>query len=207
MDQFFGFNRNFAFLSAILFHGSGLFVCAILAAIAASFVTVPGEIVKQRIMINSSSSAKDLVKNIFETEGVLGFYAGYGACCLRDVPFTVFQLAFYDIIKQLLTKLKRVEKLNETDEIICAAITGGLTGFLTAPMDLLKTKLMVDGHLYSGLTDCIQKTIENGNGIGALMNGAGARVAWLTPFCAIYLPVYDLMKKKITAIGNAKLQH
>ena len=191
----------------VQYHGSGLFVCAIAAAIAASFTTVPGEIVKQRLMMSTSvNSATELVKLIFKQDGIIGFYAGYAACCLRDIPFTVFQLAFYDIIKQIMLVLKKKGSLNQSEDVICAALTGGLTGFLTAPMDLLKTKIMVEGHLYSGFWDCVSKTIapENG-GMLALLNGAGARVAWLTPFCAIYLPVYDIMKKQLIARGNEKM--
>jgi len=46
------------------YHGSGLFVCAIFAAIAASFTTVPGEIVKQRLMMNNDgvNSAVELIR-------------------------------------------------------------------------------------------------------------------------------------------------
>ena len=129
----------------------------------------------------------------------------------------MFQLAFYDIIKQGMSILKLTllnskssksksttdVSLSQTEDVICAAVTGGITGLLTAPMDLLKTKIMVEGHLYDGFADCVRKTIapENG-GLVALLNGAGARVAWLTPFCAIYLPVYDIMKKQFICRGN-----
>ena len=51
------------------YHGSGLFVCAIFAAIAASFTTVPGEIVKQRLMMNTDgvNSAVELIRMIFHS--------------------------------------------------------------------------------------------------------------------------------------------
>ena len=190
------------------FHYVGLFVCAILAAIATTVTTVPGEIIKSRLMMNGGD-VWSLVTGIMKKDGVLGFYAGYSACCLRDVPFTLFQLALYDVFKQLFINVKSRytsskgavdESLSQGEEIFCAAMTGGVTGFLTAPNDLLKTKLMVDGHLYNGLFDCIAKTVRTESGSFnpmALLDGAAARVAWLAPYCAIYLPVYDIMKKRV----------
>mmetsp|Transcript_29117 Transcript_29117/g.45250 ORF Transcript_29117/g.45250 Transcript_29117/m.45250 type:complete len:368 (+) Transcript_29117:74-1177(+) len=189
----------------VQYHSSGMFGCAILAALSASITTVPGEVVKQRLMVGSSTQIGELMRGIFKQNGILGFYAGYAACCLRDVPFTVFQLALYDVVKQLMLKYvkKNCEELTQVDEIICGGITGGITGFLTAPCDLLKTKIMVDGHLYNGVLDCIRKTVEEG-GVGSLLNGAGARVAWLTPFNAIYLPIYEVMKRKLEQSGNIR---
>lgn len=190
----------------VQYHSSGMFGCAILAALCASITTVPGEVVKQRLMVGSDTTKiGELMRGIFKQNGILGFYAGYAACCLRDVPFTVFQLALYDVVKQLMLKYvkKNSDGLTQVDEIICGGITGGITGFLTAPCDLLKTKIMVDGHLYNGLLDCIRKTVEEG-GVGSLLNGAGARVAWLTPFNAIYLPIYEVMKRKLEQSGNNK---
>ena len=68
------------------YHGSGLFVCAIFAAIAASFTTVPGEIVKQRLMMNNDgvNSAVELIRMIFQQDGLLGFYAGVETFGLRS---------------------------------------------------------------------------------------------------------------------------
>jgi len=130
------------------YHSSGMFGCAILAALCASITTVPGEVVKQRLMVGSSTNMNigELMRGIFQQNGILGFYAGYAACCLRDVPFTVFQLALYDVVKQLMLKYVKKSKncnsdtlsLTQVDEIICGGITGGITGFLTAPCDLLK---------------------------------------------------------------------
>lgn len=127
------------------YHSSGMFGCAILAALAASVMTVPGEVVKQRLMVGSASGIGELMSGIFKSKGVLGFYAGYAACCLRDVPFTVFQLALYDVIKQLvLTYTKKEgEGLTMVDEVICAGITGGITGLVTAPCDLLKVRFSI----------------------------------------------------------------
>lgn len=51
---------------------------------------------------------------------------------------------------------------------------------------------------YSGFFDCVSKTIE-ATGFSSLFNGGGARVAWLMPFTAIYLPIYEVIKRRMAA--------
>jgi len=55
---------------------------------------------------------------------------------------------------------------------------------------------------YNGFFDCVSKTV-NAGGISALFNGGGARVAWLMPFTAIYLPVYEIIKRKLSETNSA----
>jgi len=184
--------------------GTALFGCAALAFVASSVVLVPGELVKQRLQMGQYATLKEAVSTIWKTEGLFGFYTGYAGVCLRDIPYTMFELGLYDNFKSLYLKLKN-RNLNpedgpatttQTDEIIAAGITGGICGYFSNPLDLIKTKLMVDGDLYKGFMDCFAKTVQEG-GASSLFQGGVARVAWLMPFTAVYLPVYDLFKRRI----------
>jgi len=38
------------------------------------------------------SSIGQGIASIWRSEGLLGFYQGYGSICLRDVPFTMLEL-------------------------------------------------------------------------------------------------------------------
>lgn len=116
---------------------------------------------------------------------------------------TMLELGLYDNFKTIYLKIKNRNntsggeiKITQIDEIVAAAVTGGITGYLTNPLDMIKTKLMVDGPLYSGFFDCVRKTVKI-NGVSSLFQGGAARVAWLMPFTAIYLPLYDILKRKM----------
>ena len=85
------------------------------------------------------------------------------------------------------------------DEILCAAFTGGITGYFTNPMDVVKTKLMTDTSLYTGFFDAGRKQISS-QGLSSLFNGGAARVAWLMPFTAIYLPIYEEIKRGLVRV-------
>jgi hypothetical protein len=183
-------------------YGSALFVAAAAAFMVSSIALVPGELLKQRLQMGQIQSVSQGVKQIFKNEGILGFYAGYSGVCLRDIPYTMLELGIYDNFKSMYLKFKNRNavkgqevKTTQMDEILAAAVSGGITGFLTAPFDNIKTKLMVDVG-YKGFFDCVTKTVNSG-GISALFAGSAARVAWLLPFTAIYLPVYEIIKRKM----------
>jgi Mitochondrial carrier protein len=66
---------------------------------------------------------------------------------VRDVPYTMLELGLYENLKALCRNIRKIDVLSQQDELICAAITGGITSVLTTPLDLVKTKLMVQvGH-------------------------------------------------------------
>lgn len=183
-------------------YGKALYIAAAAAFIASSVVLVPGELLKQRLQMGQIASVRQGIPQILKSEGILGFYAGYSGVCLRDIPYTMMELGIYDNLKDMIVQFKNRNAAEgekrpggQMEELLAAAISGGFTGFLTAPLDNIKTKLMVDVG-YTGFFDCLFKTAKN-NGVPSLFAGSAARVAWLMPFTAIYLPVYEILKRKI----------
>jgi hypothetical protein len=103
-----------------------------------------------------------------------------------------------DALSSLVVSTPPQKILHAWEEVVAAALTGGATAYLTTPLDTIKTKLMVDQDLYAGgFLDCLVSTVDH-HGLGALFAGGAARVAWLVPYTAIYLPVYDLLKRKFS---------
>jgi len=182
------------------YFGAAIFGCAAAAFMVSSTILVPGELLKSRLQMGQISTVSEGFSKIWKNEGIKGFYSGYSGVCLRDVPYTMLELGIYDNLKSLYLKFKKKRdpdgKITQMDEIIAAAITGGITGILTTPTDNIKTKLMVDSGAYLGFRDCLTKTVAKG-GIGSLFQGGGARVAWLLPFTAIYLPAYEVFKRRL----------
>ena len=62
---------------------------------------------------------------------------------VRDIPFTMLELGIYENTKSILRKILKVKDLEQKDELMAAAITGGVASFITTPLDLIKTKLMM----------------------------------------------------------------
>lgn len=186
------------------YYGQTIFIAAAAAFIVSSVVLVPGELLKQRLQMGQIASLREGIPQIFKNDGILGFYAGYSGVCLRDIPYTMLELGLYDNLKEKIIQFKnknaaagQEKEGGQLENLLAALISGGITAFLTAPLDNVKTKLMVDTG-YNGFFDCMAKTAKT-NGVGALFAGSAARVAWLMPFTAFYLPVYEIIKRKIAA--------
>jgi solute carrier family 25 S-adenosylmethionine transporter 26 len=182
-----------------------LLVCAAVAFLASSVILVPGEFVKQQLQMSHYDTLRAAVQGVLASDdGLVGFYAGYDGVCLRDIPYTVLELGLYDAFKGVFHGSKRDDDdmpLDVWQEICAAGVAGGITAYVTTPLDTIKTKLMVDSY-DSGFWDCLMTTIDQ-HGIGAIFAGALARIAWIVPFTALYLPLYELFKRKLADHNNS----
>jgi hypothetical protein len=176
------------------------FVGAALAFVASSFVIVPGEFVKNQLQMDYYDGLWDAVTGIASTRGLPGFFVGYDGVMYRDVPYTMLELGLYEVFKATLLRRKSSPGQFKNppviwDDLLAAALTGGITAFLTTPLDAVKTKLMVDAE-YAGYSfaECFGATVE-AHGFGSVFAGVVARVAWILPFTTIYLPTYDFLKR------------
>lgn len=72
------------------------------AAVGESFaclVRVPTEVIKQRLQTGMHASMSIAVNSIVKHEGVVGFYSGFGATMLREIPFSLVQFPLYEGLK------------------------------------------------------------------------------------------------------------
>ena len=139
------------------------------------------------------------IQSTLETSGLPGFFAGYDGCWLRDIPYTMLELGLYDQIKTTYLRKSGKEKLEAWEEVLAAAVTGGVAGYFTTPLDTIKTKLMVD-HYSGGFYSCLVSNVHD-HGWSSLMAGSLARVVWLVPFTALYLPLFDTLKRQLAELS------
>ncbi|XP_073059095.1 S-adenosylmethionine carrier 1, chloroplastic/mitochondrial isoform X2 [Primulina eburnea] len=166
-----------------------------LGGIAASFVRVPTEVVKQRMQTGQFGSAPEAVRLIVSKEGFKGLFVGYRSFLLRDLPFDALQFCIYEQLR-IGYKLAARRDLNDPENAIIGAFAGALTGAVTTPLDVIKTRLMVQGstNQYKGIVDCVQ-TIVREEGAPALLKGIGPRVLWIGIGGSIFFGVLESTKR------------
>ncbi|XP_057972240.1 S-adenosylmethionine carrier 1, chloroplastic/mitochondrial isoform X2 [Malania oleifera] len=163
--------------------------------VAASLIRVPTEVVKQRMQTGQFASAPDAVRIIISKEGFKGLYAGYGSFLLRDLPFDAIQFCIYEQLR-IGYKLAAQRDLNDPENAVIGAFAGALTGAVTTPLDVIKTRLMIQGSAsqYKGIFDCVQ-TVVREEGPSALLKGIGPRVLWIGIGGSIFFGVLERTKR------------
>ena len=124
------------------YHPIASFICAAGAFVACSVILVPGEVIKIKIQSGQAKNIGAGASKVWKESGLGGFYDGYAATLLRDIPYTMLELGLYDNFKRLMKKKFARDELSQQEELSAAAVTGAITGFLTTPFDVIKTKIM-----------------------------------------------------------------
>ena len=88
---------------------------------------------------------RSTIVDVYKREGILGFYQGYVALLLREIPANFFYFGGYECMKDLLRSPGEEEDIQlATWKVIVSGGFGGVTYWCSIyPIDVLKTKLQV----------------------------------------------------------------
>ncbi|MFS7975010.1 putative selenocysteine Se-methyltransferase [Helianthus anomalus] len=140
----YGDAMNLEFLKG--FHRRRVQVLAESGADLIAFETIPNkleaQVVKQRMQTGHFASAPDAVRLIVAKEGFKGLFAGYSSFLLRDLPFDAIQFCIYEQLR-IGYKLAAKRDLSDPENAAIGAFAGAITGAVTTPLDVIKTRLMV----------------------------------------------------------------
>ncbi|KAL3677207.1 hypothetical protein R1sor_027155 [Riccia sorocarpa] len=170
----------------------------------ASLIRVPTEVVKQRMQTGQFPSARTAVSSIVAKEGVTGLYAGFGAFLLRDLPFDAIQFCIYEQLR--IGYKKTVNRdLYDAENAVMGAFSGAVTGAVTTPLDVIKTRLMVQGSQghYKGVLDCVAKIVKE-EGSATLFKGIGPRVMWIGIGGSIFFTALERTKYLLAQTRESK---
>lgn len=161
---------------------------------ASSLIRVPTEVIKQRMQTGQFASAPAAIKLIVAKEGVRGLYAGYSSFLLRDIPFDAIQFCIYEQLR-IGYRVAAKRELSDPENAVIGAFAGALTGAISTPLDVLKTRLMIQGsaNQYTGVLNCAS-TIIREEGPAALLKGIGPRVLWIGIGGSIFFVVLEKTK-------------
>ncbi|KAI9748479.1 MAG: hypothetical protein M1815_003222 [Lichina confinis] len=137
-----GFNAQLAYFSG-----------GMIADLAASVLYVPSEVLKTRLQLQGRynnpffhsgynyRSTFDAARTIVRQEGFSALFYGYKATLFRDLPFSALQFAFYEQGQTWAKGWAGSRHIGLPLEIVTAAAAGGLSGLITCPLDVVKTRI------------------------------------------------------------------
>ncbi|KAK1652101.1 hypothetical protein QYE76_069906 [Lolium multiflorum] len=142
-------------------------------------------------------------RSILRDHGLKGLYAGYGSTLARDVPFAGLMVTFYEGLKDLTEYGKRkylpdsdLQVSNSFEGLVLGGLSGGFSAYLTTPLDVIKTRLQVQGSTtrYDGWLDAIKKTWAS-EGASGLFKGSVPRIIWYIPASAFTFMAVEFLRE------------
>ncbi|RZC59846.1 hypothetical protein C5167_007156 [Papaver somniferum] len=140
--------------------------------------------------------------SIWKQQGLRGLYAGYWSTLARDVPFAGLMVTFYESLRDFAEYGKQrwlpnsdIQPSNSVEGLLLGGLAGGFSAYLTTPLDVIKTRLQVQGPIvrYKGWLDAVTRIwmIEGGRG---LFRGSVPRVIWYVPASALTFMAVEFLR-------------
>ncbi|KAH7834580.1 hypothetical protein Vadar_017549 [Vaccinium darrowii] len=162
--------------------------------IVSSAIMVPKELITQRMQAGAKGRSWEVLLRILERDGVLGLYAGYSATLLRNLPAGVLSYSSFEYLKAAVLLSTKKAHLEPIQSVCCGALAGAISASLTTPLDVVKTRLMTQGHgeavnkvaaaMVTGVSDTVKQILKEEGWVG-FTRGMGPRVLYSACFSAI----------------------
>jgi solute carrier family 25 S-adenosylmethionine transporter 26 len=182
-------------------------ISAIAGDLSSSIVKVPREVITQRVQTSSQGNATHVISDIWRREGTRGFFQGGVSTSLRDIPFMVILFSCYEEMKK--RGIPKEGELTSLQSTLFGGSSGAFAGFLTTPVDVVKTRIMThvkDTNPESKTISYVAKEILRDNGFRGFFIGAVPRSVWWFAVCSIFFPTYEGTKQVLRNLSGTEHQ-
>jgi solute carrier family 25 protein 38 len=151
---------------------------------AVGFVTMPITMIKVRFesSLYQYTSMASAARNIYELNGISGFFKGYGATFARDAPYAGLYVLFYEKQKEVFNKMfptSESTRSSSTAAVInsgSAVSAAALATTITAPFDTVKTRIQLEPSKYRTFASAALM-IAKQDGLLGLFDGLSLRLS------------------------------
>lgn len=174
----------------------------------ACLVRVPAEVVKQRTQTLQHRSPYAALQAVWaESRGAAhplnafrkGMYRGWWSTIMREIPFTMVQFPLYEALKAQAAARRGVQQASPGEGAVCGMVAGGIAAAATTPLDVLKTRMMLDRSGQS-MAELVKSMGQEGPGVW--WKGVGPRVMWISLGGAVFLGGYETVKWGLEQAGE-----
>lgn len=149
------------------------FAAGIGAGIVESLFITPFELVKTNLQTTQNKSPLEVIKKLYNTNGIRGLYRGYSSTCIRQSTNQAFNFSVYYKLRNFF--IKENEKPNIFKIVFATLLSSSIGPILTSPIDTIKTRFMNPKYNYKSVFEAIKDIIKN-EGISSFYKGLGFRL-------------------------------
>uniref|UniRef100_A0A674P7B0 Mitochondrial S-adenosylmethionine carrier protein n=1 Tax=Takifugu rubripes TaxID=31033 RepID=A0A674P7B0_TAKRU len=175
-------------------------LAASLGEIVACLIRVPTEVVKQRTQASPSSTSYQIILHeCLLSQGVRGLYRGYASTALREIPFSLVQFPLWEYLKTLWS-WKQGHTLDSWQAAVCGAFAGAVAAFVTTPLDVAKTRIMLakaGTTTAGGNIPLVLYDVWKSRGLTGLFAGSIPRVTFISLGGFIFLGAYEKARRTL----------
>lgn len=173
-------------------------IAGAVATTLADAIMTPFDVIKQRLQLHNSQyrGLWDCFQQVLKREGPKAFYLSYPTTLLLNVPFHGLQFPIYERLRLFLNP---TGSYSPSTHIVAGGLAGATAGFVTTPVDNLKTVLQIRGESAlllekaSGMRGAGRAILEK-HGWRGFWRGALPRTLTFMPSTAICWSVYEYFK-------------
>ena len=162
----------------------------------AQLIASPCDLLKIRYITNLKTQKNitipQTIRNIYSENGIRGLWKGAGPNVSRAVLVNFGELATYDQSKQFIKKELHLED-NTPLHVLSSICSGFVASLCCTPADVIKSRIMQTKNPYSGVTDCIVRTV-NEEGFMSLYKGFYPIWFRLAPWQLIFWVTYEKLR-------------
>ena len=149
------------------------FVAGIGAGIVESLFITPFELVKTNLQTTQNKSPLEVIKKLYNTNGIRGLYRGYSSTCIRQSTNQAFNFSVYYKLRNFF--IKENEKPNIFKIVFATLLSSSIGPILTSPIDTIKTRFMNPKYNYKNVFEAIKDIVKN-EGVSTFYKGLGFRL-------------------------------
>ncbi|KAL7628182.1 hypothetical protein AAE478_002380 [Parahypoxylon ruwenzoriense] len=182
-------------------------VAGAVARAFAGFILMPLTVIKVRYESNlySYKSIAGAAKDIYKSERIPGFFAGYGATAVRDAPYAGLYVVTYEQFKKHLSSwhiltpptnppgqsdVSMRGSLSATINFSSGALAGATCSFISNPFDAIKTRIQLQPRDYPNMIQACRKMVAE-EGIRSLYDGLALRMTRKAMSSALAWMLYE----------------
>ena len=161
------------------------------ASMVTQTLVVPVDVIVQRRMTEGGRrSTGEIVRDLWRSSGVLGFYRGYAMSVATYMPSSAVWWGSFALYRQV--AFGHADGAGSVPEVAAAAAMAGCTSAtLTNPMDVVKTRV----QLYGGTAREVLAAVLKADGVSGLFRGVRARIMNVVPMSVMIATGYKGIKE------------
>lgn len=169
----------------------------------AGFILMPLTVLKVRYesTLYSYTSLSSAARDIARTEGLRGFFSGYGATAIRDAPYAGLYVLFYEQSKRQLSALfpSPPSSFNGAEmplphaasiNFVSGIFSGTVCSIISNPFDAVKTRIQLQPERYRNMFSAARRMVGE-EGARALWDGLALRMSRKALSSALAWTVYE----------------